>query len=467
MTPDQRARRMVGYLPPVLQTGARVNLFFQTLAQELGEMERLLTGLMRSRWYLLARGFGTDDSLEDKAGSELGQLGALYGLEPRRGESADYFRGRIATLLELHRTGLSSAPALLRLVSLVYMAQQPPRIFWEGPLAVGEFLVPTDTGRTTSIRVTLADNPSMPGVARFRDIAGGQRLSTFNKGLDEDIPEISLTASGGDISIPVLHHLESGLDVLFLGRVPKGQTLKLRDGRTPQLDGRPVKDIPILLANPTRFSDKDDLERRSRFNEGARFALFDQSQRLPVLQLGDSHWSYDTLSRAELSAYLQGTPGLEQALKAALALALETKATPRATVEFTWNERARATFALRIPAHYVPPRLQVPDQEGQVPGLPGLVRELVAALNYGRAAGVRFLIEFTLPGLTETVTVRDDLPFMELESSFKEKVELQEGVPFLGPVVSFTEQVPEPDDSRLSWSGYFDHTRFDSSRFQP
>ncbi len=466
MTPDQRARRMVGYLPPVLQTGARVNSLFQTLAQEMGEMERLLTGLMRSRWYMLARGFDTDASLEDKADSELGLLGALYGLSPRRGESADYFRGRIATMLEVHRTGLSNAPALLRMVSLVYMAQQPPNLFWEGPLAVGEFLVPTDTGSET-IRVTLADNPSLSTVARFRDIIGGQRLPTFNKGLDEDFPEISLTATEADISIPVLHHLQTGLDVLFLGRVPKGQTLKLRNGRMPQLDGRPVLDIPILLANPTRFSDKDDLERRSRFNEGARFALFDQSQKLPVLQLGDNHWSYDTLSRADLSAYLQGTPGLEQALKAALPRALETKATPRALVEFKWNERARATFALRIPAHYVPLWLQLPDQERQVPGLPGLVRELVAALNYGRAAGVRFAIEFTLPGLEETVTVTDDLLSTEVASSFTEKVEVEEGVPFLGSLVSFTEQLPEPDDSNLTWSGFFDHTRFDSSRFQP
>jgi hypothetical protein len=227
--------------------------------------------------------------------------------------------------------------------------------------------------------------------------------------------------------------------------------------------------MPLLLANPTRFSSQDGgLEHRARFNEeSARFALLDQSQRLPRLRVGDNHWSYDTLSRAELTSYLQGTPAFEQMLKAALALALETKATPRAALEFKWTERTRATFALRIPAHYVPPRLQVPDQEGHVPGLPGLVRELLAALSYGRAAGVRSVIELTLPNLEETVTVSDGPAFMELSSSFAEQVRATESVPSLAPTLSLKDQVPEIKDSQPTFSGFFDHTRFDTSRFQP
>lgn len=466
MTPDQRARRMVGYLPPVLQSGERIHQLFQTLAQELGVMELRLTGLMRSRWYTLARGFDAADSLADKAGSELGRLGALYGLAPRGGESADYFRQRIATLVELHRTGMSTAEGLLRLVSLVYMARQPPTLSWEGPLAMGDLVVPTEGGETT-VRVTLVDNPDTPVRARFLNILAGQRLPTFNKGLERTLPEVLLTASEADVIIPLLHHHESGLDVIYLGKVPRGQTLWLRDGRAPWLDGKPVRDVPLLLANPTRFSDKDDLERRSRFNaENARFALFDPSQKLPPLRVGDNHWGYDTMSREELLAYLQGTAGLERALEAALALAPEKKATPRATLEFQWNERARATFALRIPAHHVPPHLQVPDQEGQVPGLPGLIRELMAALNYGRAAGTRPLIELLLPNLQETVTLEEGPVRMELSASFSERVQLTESVPSLAPTVSLTDQLPEPDDSRLDWSGFFDHTRFDTSRFQ-
>ncbi|RKH90835.1 hypothetical protein D7Y04_43140, partial [Corallococcus sp. AB038B] len=97
---------MVGYLPPVLQSGTKLNLFFSTLAQELEQMEGGLTRLMRSRWHALARGFPVEESLANKADSELGQLAALYNLLPRRGESADYLRQRVATVVELHRTGM-------------------------------------------------------------------------------------------------------------------------------------------------------------------------------------------------------------------------------------------------------------------------------------------------------------------------------------------------------------------------
>jgi hypothetical protein len=462
MTPEQRSRRMVGYLPPVLQSGTRVNLFFSTLAAELGRMETGLTRLMRSRWYTLARGFGPHESLAAKAASELGRLGALYGLQPHRGEEDAYFRQHLAALVELHRTGISSAHALLRLVSLVYLARQPPELGWEGNTAVGRFTVPKADGTWRPLRVELDDNPPTPQSARFRNVSAGQRLLTANGGLEPALPEISLQATEADIAVPILRHQQSGLDLIFLGRVPRGRTLTLRNERPPLIDGRPATE-PVILARPTRFSSLDEVGVLTRFDApDARFSVFEENKRLPELLPGDSHWEYDTLVRGEIRSYLMGWS--ESRLREAEAQALVTRATPRAELRFDWTEITPATCVLRIPADYVPPYLLEPDAEGHVPGLPGLVRELAQALAYGRAAGVRTRIELTLPMPHEVVSLQEGPARQDVSLSFPEKLEPKDALTDFGYTIELRDQVPEPREE-LSWDGVFDVTRFNSSRF--
>jgi hypothetical protein len=460
MNPFQRARRMVGYLPPLLQSGGKINLLFDVIAQELGVMEGGITRLMRSRWYTLAQGFRADDSLATKAGSELGQLGALYGLQPGPDEDDAYFRQRLASLVELHRTGMNTAPALLRLVSLVYRAEQPPELSWDEDTAVGRFTVPGPAGAdgtpgTRKLHVELADNPPTPAMARFQGIPADQRLLTLNQGLEPALPEVTLTAPGdADLSIPILHHHESGLDVLFLGRVPRGGTLTLRHQRVPLINGGPAQE-PVLLAHPSRF---DDGNQTFRFDTAAaRFSVFDQDQRLPELAPGENHWSYGTLSKKDLQNYLPGgKPELEKARQKALELAQEPRQSPPIDIRFRWTEVTPATFVLRIPVDYVPP---------QAKGLPDLVRELTATLNYGRASGVRARIEFMLTLPPEEVSVDESPARMALTTTFPEPTGVKDALTSFGQAIKFEEQLPEPDD-RLSWSGVFDGTRFETSRFK-
>jgi hypothetical protein len=461
MNPVQRARRMVGYLPPLLQSGGKINLLFDVIAQELGVMEGGITRLMRSRWYTLAQGFRADDSLAAKADSELGQLGALYGLQPGPDEEDVYFRQRLATLVELHRTGMNTAPALLRLVSLVYRAVQPPELLWEGDTAVGRFTVPGPPDAeglptTRLIRVELDDNPPTPTSARFQGIPADQRLLTINQGLDPSLPEITLTApKDADVSIPILHHHESGLDILFLGRVPRGKTLTLRHQRVPLIDGSPAQE-PVILAHPSRF---DDEPQPFRFDtEAARFSVFNLNLGLPELAPGENHWSHGTLSKKELQNYLAGgrNPELEQARQKALELALEPKQLPPIDLQFLWTEVTPATFLLRIPVDYVPP---------QAKGLPDLVRELTSTLNYGRASGIRARIEFMLTMPPESVSVDESPMRLALNTSFAESPGVSDDLTSFGQAIEFEEQLPEPDD-QLSWSGVFDGTRFETSRFK-
>ncbi|AGC45683.1 hypothetical protein MYSTI_04387 [Myxococcus stipitatus DSM 14675] len=464
MSADQRRRRMVGYLPPVLQSGAKIHRFFDSLAQELETMEGGLTRLMRSRWYSLARGFAVDATLLNKADSELGRIALLYGVSPRRGESDAYLRERLAAMVELHRTGLASAPALLRLVSLVYMAKQPPRIVWEGDTAVGLFSVPRADGTYRDIRIELADNPEMPASSSFRNVSRGQRLLTTNQGLETARVEISLKATEREIAVPILRHEQSGLDVIFLGRIPLGSTLLLRDGRPPILDGRPV-DTPIILAHPTRFAGPNDVGVMARFDmPEARFSVFKEDLHLPELPPGESHWTYDTLERPEVRSYLFGWSIERQ--QAAEAQALPVRDTPRAELRFAWTEITPATCTLRIPANHIPPHLLVPNEEGVVPGLPGLVKELAAALEYGRCAGVRTRIELTLPMPSESLLLQERPLQLEVSASFGETLHASDELTSFGSHIALHEQFPEPQE-KLTWDGVFNGTRFDTSRFQP
>jgi hypothetical protein len=457
---------MVGYLPPLLQSGGKINLLFQAIACELGEMEGGLTRLMRSRWYKLAQGFEKDASLADKATSDLGRLAALYGLEPGVDEETAYFRQRLASLVELHRGGLGTALVLLQLVSMVYRAEQPPEIRWERGKAMGLFTVPLpasgkETSGTRQIRVELEDNPPAPATARFQGIPADQRVLIINGGLDPAHPEISLTAPAhDDISLPILHHHDSGLDVLFLGRVPRGKTLTLRHQRVPLVDGHP-EDTPVILAHPSLFNDEPQPVRFD--SEEARFSVFNQDQGLPVLTPGENRWSYGTLSRKQLETYLAGRrePGLEKALKTALALAEEKGTPPPANLQLRWTESTPATFVLRIPIDYVPPHAK---------GRPDLLRELMGALNYGRAAGVQARIAFMLTLPPEVVPVDESPAHLELTTSFREPPGVtdtlaSDALTSFGPAIAFEEQLPEPED-RLSWSGVFNTTRFDTSRFK-
>jgi hypothetical protein len=454
MTPEQRARRMVGSLPLPLQSGANIAWLFRALGGELEVMERGITRLMRSRWYTLAEGFAEGATPAEQSSSELARLAELLDLLPARGESADYFRRHLAEFLAIHATGLTTAPAILQLVSFVYLADQPPEITWEGDVAVGTFTVTKADGTKRPLRVELADNPPTAASARFLQVGPGQRLLTANGGLEPALLErISLTASQAEIAVPILTHIESSLDVLYVGRIPVNKTLTLRQGLAPLLDGVPA-DGTVILASPTRFVDPLTVNRRSRFDApDARFSVFNPDRKLPTLPAGETHWRYDTLDRKELAAYLSGWPDV----KAAIGNALEVKSTPPLDADFRWTEITPASFALRIPVDYVPPRF--PE------GLPGLIRELAATLKYGRAAGVQTRIELTLPMPAEIVTMQEGPAQMEISTKFAEALPVTDALTSFGPSIEFHEQVEEPKE-HLSWSAFFNTTRFNSSRFQ-
>jgi hypothetical protein len=94
----------------------------------------------------------------------------------------------------------------------------------------------------------------------------------------------------------------------------------------------------------------------------------------------------------------------------------------------------------------------------------GLIRELSAALEYGRAAGVRARIEFWLFLKSEQVQVTDALR-RELNFTFPERSALKDVLSSVGPSMQFQDALPAPRE-RFLVSAYFGATPFDGAAFQ-
>jgi hypothetical protein len=454
MNREQRKRRMLDALPLLLQDGANVGAFFGRLADifsgaaEDGGVEYGLTRLLRSRWHGQADGWTADAAAH---ASELGQIGVLFGFPPARHEVAAAFRRRIAEFIAIHRDGLTTAAAILRLVALVYQADEPPRLSWESGdrVAVAEFFARAG-GERTDIHVELHDNPPVAASAGFTAITPDQRIVLRNAGLDRAHPELRLRPSGRPAKVPVFIDLDSGLRLIYVGVVPPGAALTLRHGLPPLLDGVP-QDAPVLLCNPFGY-DAPGAAFGGRDRIGARFSIARRDLAMPALAPGENQWRYDVLARPMLGDLLAAWPEL-----AALAtLADPVAAAPPADIDLDWQESAPASIALRIPADRLPDAF-----EGD---LTAFVHELEWALARGCAAGVRARVELTIPHVHERIELGEQL-VLRPAGRFTDAPRVDERPIPPRQVVYLRDALPAPTDARLGFGGRFNVTPFNTSLF--
>ena len=471
MNVEQRQRQMLASLPLLLQEGANIGNLCHQLARtfsgapEDGSLEYGITRLLRSRWHSLAQGWA-DPVPELRATSELGRIGALFGFPPARGEAVDAFRRRLVEFVAIHRAGLTTASAILRLVALVYQAEDRPAITWvpgnsagTGLTARATFMAPGPGGERREVTVDLIDNPLAPNSVHFAMAPAASRLTVQNGGLDPAIPEIRLRPIGASAKAPVFTHSASGLRLIYVGIVKEGQTLTLRHQRPPLINGIPQPSVPVLLTNPFVFDGQS-----SRFAGpdliGARFSVAERDSSMPTLAPGESTWIYDAMGRNDLQAFLSPWPELaKQAL-----LADPVPAAPVADIELVWDESVPASVALRVPADHVPHAFEVEGELAQGSRLAAFVRELDWALNYGRAAGIRARVELALPHVSESLDLGDTLT-TAATVAMREDQKISEYVPAPTAGIHIDESLP-PISDPLVFGGLYDATLFDTSLFQ-
>jgi hypothetical protein len=479
------ARRLEERLPKAMQGGPKMSALFETLGQEMSRMANGATLLMRSRWHALARGWTSPDADPDeKQDTELGCIGGLFGLKPGRDEGDPKYRRRLIEFVKIHRVGLGSAPALLRLVALVYRAESSPEIVWSGGTAAAHLTVGDETGHKRLLRLELLDNPPRTAETVFKDAAPGTpetrtKLIITNYGLDAAMPTIELTAKNSAVAVPMLTHEETGNIILYTGRVPQGMHLCLRSGKPPLIDGFLRNEAPLRYSryDEARFDTATDrIEARFaeidfdtpdlmlvghgfKFGEfrfysptetlKGQFASFGSDLEFPLLHPGESRWSYCTLNRAELASYLGNRDDAESLLQYAL-----EKGDPQPVdLKFSWQERVPACLLLRIPGDYVPPFMN---------NLGELEQALNRALDYGRAAGVKARLEVYLPFKEQPLEVRDH-PGIHVQTDLREEHDIEDKMAPPAMRMKLAEQVDA--DDRFGTSGVYDHTHLDHARF--
>lgn len=489
MNVEQRQRQMLASLPLLLQGGANIGELCRHIARTLsGEpedcaLEYGITRLLRSRWHSMAQGW-SEPVPELRQGSELGRIGALFGFPPARGEQVEAFRRRLVEFIAIHRAGLTTASAILRLVALVYQAEDRPAITWvDDPprttrIARAAFMAAGPGGERREVNVDLLDNPTAPNSVHFAQVPAASRLTVTNMGLDPAIPEIRLHPLGKPARAPMFVHSATGLRLIYVGVVKPDETLTLRNARPPLINGIPQSDAtPVLLTNPFVFDGES-----SRFAgpglEGARFSvaslqgkrsLANEAEPIMLLAPGESTWIYDAIGQDELKAFLAPFYDLNQPTEVAALDKLVTSvadpvpAAPTADIELEWDESVPASFALRVPADHVPHVFELDGESDPGKRLGAFVRELEWALNYGRAAGIRARVELALPHVSESLDL-GDAHTTTVEVSLAEQQPIGEDLPPPTPGVHIDESLPEIADP-LFFGGHFNETLFDTSLF--
>lgn len=466
MNIEQRQRQMLASLPLLLQEGANIGDLCWQLARifsgppDDGALEYGITRLLRSRWHSMAQGWPEQTAPELRASSELGRIGALFGFPPARGEQVDAFRRRLVEFVAIHHAGLTTASAILRLVALVYQADDRPTIAWDddGRSANATFMSAGPGGERRPVRVDLIDNSLGPNSVRFAKAPAASRLTVSNGGLDPAIPEIRLRPSVAAAKVPVFIDVASGQRLIYVGVVEPGHTLTLRNQRPPLINGIPQPDIPVLLTNPFVF-DGDTARFVGPDGAGARFSVAQRDSTLPPLAPGESTWRYDVMAQSELQDFLTPWPLLAK---------LADKAdpvphAPVADIELSWDEAVPASVALRVPADHVPYAFEGEGELGPDKRLATFVRELEWALNYGRAAGIRARVELALPHVSESLTLADEFRFTATVA-MAESQPIGEDVPAPTTGIHISDFIPTIKDP-LVFGGLYDTTRFDTSMF--
>jgi hypothetical protein len=462
VTPAARAQRMLANLPLVLQGGRNIGAVLRAIADELSVAEGGVSRLMRSRWYAINRGWDSRDAEVDaKSASELGGLAALFGLEPVDGETTEHFRRRLRDVIVLHRAGLTTAPALLQMAANVYLSDEPPVITWEADdTAVATFTVDEPDSGPRPVRLELVDNPRKPAAQQF-DPAAGTTFTVTNQGFDPAIPEFVLTAPpSASVAVPVISQVETDLRIIWVGKLQPGQELTLRHGQLPLVDGRPVA-APVIVVNPYTFGTADNYEstywlektvKGQKVATGARFSVFERASVLPALPTGPSRWRFDCVPLHLLARYLAFWPDKDELLAGDLGGGMSSP--PH--LEVRWPEVIAACFSLRVPADYVPWHFKG-DQTR-------FVRALQDVLTRGRAAGVEPRLELVMPTRRETLDVRDQGPALAVRIGHTDDLPVAEEFRPGGPVIRL-EDTLAPLQERLSTTGFFDHTVFDTSLY--
>lgn len=333
-------KRMIDRLPGAMQTGGKISALFDALDQEMNHMDRGVKLLMKSRWFRQARGwYDPGENTIAKRKTELGQIAAMFGLLPGRYEPTESFRQRLFSFIQIHREGLGNAKSILQLVALVYRAKPEFEITYKDNTTAATLVIAgANQEPDKELYLELAENPVESAQTPFIKMEPGKSCDIVNEMFESTLPSFIIKTDEKEnkvVSVPMLIHKESGIRILYIGKISPGSELHLQSDGPPKLlredalqYGGVCYDTPEAIFDTekgkhgVRFGGARLLMtgQGSRFNRvqtrfgEATFASFGTQVVFPALKYGKNHWTYRSVKRNELELYLQGHQDAEELL---------------------------------------------------------------------------------------------------------------------------------------------------------
>lgn len=450
MSVESRTRGMTDRLPIALSEGRVVRALLRAFASELETGDQLLFRLFRSRHLTLADAWGRGESVtaDDAPLSDLARLGTLLGQTPYPDESPSQFRTRLSALMAVHRAGLGTAEAILRLVALNLRTEQPIKLSVERRgsdwVSLASARLRMRDGVTRSIVLELHDNPSRPERLTTSMTTGAAEVTVKSESAEETAVSLTLEPQA-TLLCPVLVNERALL--LFGGRVEAHERLQLlADGprRNGFASAEPFVALQLATA-PASLPDGKAAGVVGLWSTLLTNAIPSTPARALRLPPGDSRWqvagvpasvAQTILTLVDSRLTLSGLKGNEKATALKLSLT------------FDWQSRVAACFTVRYPD--VLPFWTSSREE--------VLHAVRKAVDYGRAAGIRGQLQQRVP-LTESIpTVQERRPRLSLQP--QDSLALADR---MTSRVSLT--LPEPYRTHDRGSRRVDFTRLDQARF--
>ncbi|HNC97543.1 MAG TPA: hypothetical protein PKW90_15535, partial [Myxococcota bacterium] len=405
MSATERALRMADRLPVAMAEGASVRSLMGALAVELEAADQGIFRLARSRHLHLSDNWWGTSPPE---GTDLGRLGELIGLPPLSGERSGDYRNRILGLLSVHRAGLGTAEAVLRLAAMALRlegrVETAVRAHSDGhfTVATGQVRV---RGLLQTISLEVIDNP--PTRCELRRPASGSAdpIRVHSHSVAPCPLEVRLRAETTMVA-PLLRC--GRIAVLFAGVVPAQSVLQLQP-RGARINGRMVQ-APLLAFQADMLDGG---------HPAPRFALPMPLAEALLLPPGESQWSFSLIS-----------PGAARALALEVGVPCDLQGEDEVcdaqpSVELCWEDQAAASFALRYPD-------VLPDWARD---RSEVVAALRAAVSYGRAAGIEGHLQLHISLRDEGVVPEDRAPprmlfHVQEDAAPQDRLELSGGFSF-------------------------------------
>lgn len=439
--------RIIDNFPPIFQVqkGMLIHELFSAFSAEMDLIDGLLSYVFSSHMVDYA------DLKSKKRPDDLQKIGAMFGITPEHGETAENFRKRLKKSIEIYLSGLGTADAIIKMTALAYQMEVDEDKIVRGnsasPFITTAVLTDTGGGAKEEIEIRLIDNPENKIDSDPVGIYPNLVLEVWNNGLFEVVPQIEIRTGQYSLLNPGITNTTTGQQLIYSGTIPKetvfiakaapdGESYNIRIGNSV------VKNDCILQGDIFNTGTFD----YSSFARKGRAIVFPRGPSIIHLNIRTSMFDSALFDERVFSTKSVGQFDWKSFDECAF-----SPTNPMGSISFSWVERKPAAFKLEIPI-------------GLFLGELEKTRKLIKVISKVKAAGVEASIGTNNILSEEKLIPREGSCTFGLSARHAEMVPMKdklEGTETKTSALAEKQNVEE----RVLFKGTFDMTRLETSIF--